>query len=330
MEVISRRNLFEIDNARNLLTSEVVRTFVPTKSFWRLLSSKNHIVLGARGSGKTELVRMLAHDHLVQFDDNRCKEVIKNKEFIGIYVPTKLEWVGSLKNKQWKTEIEAEAFFQWRLNISTCAAFLVTLRSCLDTYIQNEGDRARKERDLAKELYRTWINDNKSCETLKDLHRHLEDVEHEKQNQITQTRTTGIPIPKDQLKGIYFENELFFPLNRAITLASRALSFPFHTKWLLCLDETEFLEQNYHKILNSHLRTHSGNLVFKITTMPYYHHTLETNINVSLSVGHDFEYIYIDRDPLETSSKNNEIRSEERRVGKECTSWCRSRWSPYH
>ena len=26
----------------------------------------------------------------------------------------------------------------------------------------------------------------------------------------------------------------------------------------------------------------------------------------------------------------NPTRSEERRVGKECTSWCRSRWSPYH
>ena len=25
-----------------------------------------------------------------------------------------------------------------------------------------------------------------------------------------------------------------------------------------------------------------------------------------------------------------EARSEERRVRKECTSWCRSRWSPYH
>ena len=25
-----------------------------------------------------------------------------------------------------------------------------------------------------------------------------------------------------------------------------------------------------------------------------------------------------------------DMRSEERRVGKECTSWCRSRWSPYH
>src|SRR3546814_19076773 len=27
---------------------------------------------------------------------------------------------------------------------------------------------------------------------------------------------------------------------------------------------------------------------------------------------------------------NHEIRSEERRVGKECVSTCRSRWSPYH
>src|SRR3546814_1172736 len=27
---------------------------------------------------------------------------------------------------------------------------------------------------------------------------------------------------------------------------------------------------------------------------------------------------------------SNQIRSEERRVGKECVSTCRSRWSPYH
>ena len=28
--------------------------------------------------------------------------------------------------------------------------------------------------------------------------------------------------------------------------------------------------------------------------------------------------------------KENEYRSEERRVGKECSEPCRSRWSPYH
>ena len=30
------------------------------------------------------------------------------------------------------------------------------------------------------------------------------------------------------------------------------------------------------------------------------------------------------------SLRASKVRSEERRVGKECTSWCRSRWSPYH
>src|SRR3546814_958965 len=35
-------------------------------------------------------------------------------------------------------------------------------------------------------------------------------------------------------------------------------------------------------------------------------------------------YQYVDVPPTET------VRSEERRVGKECVSTCRSRWSPYH
>ena len=33
---------------------------------------------------------------------------------------------------------------------------------------------------------------------------------------------------------------------------------------------------------------------------------------------------------IEEDTKKWKKRSEERRVGKECTSWCRSRWSPYH
>ena len=39
---------------------------------------------------------------------------------------------------------------------------------------------------------------------------------------------------------------------------------------------------------------------------------------------HSSEICTIDRGYVRVS------RSEERRVGKECTSWCRSRWSPYH
>lgn len=297
MNESQKRNLFEVENARNLSPNEVINTFVPTKSFWRLLSPKNHIVLGARGSGKTALVKMLAHDHLSQFDNRQARQIIDKKELIGMYVPTRLEWVGGLKNKQWKTEGEAELFFQWRLNISSCAALLVALRSCFDIYIEDIGQRAKLERELSIRLSATWTFDEGSYDTFEKLQQFLEDTEHDKQAEITRARVRG----DEQLiskVGIYFECELFTPLRRAIKLAGRALELPKNSMWMLCLDEAEFLEPYHHRILNSHLRAHPENLVLKITTMPYSHYTLATNTGASLNVGHDFEYVYIDKDPV--------------------------------
>src|SRR3546814_19718911 len=37
-----------------------------------------------------------------------------------------------------------------------------------------------------------------------------------------------------------------------------------------------------------------------------------------------------DRRAIEQPDEPGRVRSEERRVGKECVSTCRSRWSPYH
>ena len=55
-------------------------------------------------------------------------------------------------------------------------------------------------------------------------------------------------------------------------------------------------------------------------------HYKEGNIPFSFSIqnGVNIQLKYDDK------FKSGIDRSEERRVGKECTSWCRSRWSPYH
>src|SRR3546814_2704013 len=41
-------------------------------------------------------------------------------------------------------------------------------------------------------------------------------------------------------------------------------------------------------------------------------------------------FIIASANPFPRSSASPDWRSEERRVGKECVSTCRSRWSPYH
>lgn len=295
-QISHKRNLFEIDNARNLNRRELVDTFVPTQSFWRLLSAKHHILLGSRGSGKTALAKMLSHDHLSLLNDPRAQSAIREQQFIGVYVPTRLEWVGGLKNKPWQTEAQKEEFFQWRLNVSACLALIDSLESCIKSYCGNKGQQAVKEIELATALAESWA-DTEGISTLDALRQHLQDIEYKKHLLIARSRAKGDRQPSGLGPGVAFETDLFVPLRRGITLASRVLEIQGECTWLVCLDEAEFLEEIHHRIINSHMRTYSDNIFFKMTTMPYCHYTLATNTGVSLDVGHDFEYVYIDSDP---------------------------------
>src|SRR3546814_3020951 len=58
---------------------------------------------------------------------------------------------------------------------------------------------------------------------------------------------------------------------------------------------------------------------------------LDPNQPVNLSIGADHRVIVDNSNPQAADiAKLFQDRSEERRVGKECVSTCRSRWSPYH
>src|ERR1035437_1750110 len=301
-----RRNLFEVDNARNLSRQELVETFIPTQSFWRLLSAKHNVVLGARGQGKTALAKMLSHDHLALLaqtrDEPRAKSAISGQEFIGVYLPTRLEWVGGLKNKSWLNERQREELFQWRLNIASCIAFTATASSCIATYIDGRAKQAQIERELTNQLSKHWIIEPKVIfDDLLQLRRHLEDTDYRKQIQLVRERAAG-GLPAGELPaGLAFGMELFNPLRHGIRQLSRLLSLNPNCTWLLCLDEAEFLEEMDHRIINSHMRAYPDNLFIKLTTMPYCHYTLDTNIGAPLVHGQDFGYVNMDSDRVLTA-----------------------------
>lgn len=306
-----RRNLFEVDNARNLSIQELVGTFIPTQSFWRLLSAKHHVVLGARGQGKTALAKMLSHDHLALMaetrDEQQARSAIRNQEFIGIYLPTRLEWVGGLNNKPWMNEREREELFQWRLNIASCIAFIPIASSCIYSYSDGKAKQAQTERELTHQLSSDWIVDQDlTFDDLLQLRRHLEDTDYRKQIQILRERTAGQLLDGEMPEGLAFSSELFAPLRQGIRRLSRILSINPNCTWLLCLDEAEFLEEMDHRIINSHMRAYPDNLFFKLTTMPYCHYTLETNIGVNLASGQDFEYVNMDSDNVMTARAKGE------------------------
>ena len=291
MDQSSLRNLFEVNNARTQSIEEVVHTFLPLDSYWRLLNGKNHILLGSRGSGKTAVLRMLAHDHLSKFSHRTATDITTRRAFIGTFVPMRADWIGTLKNKPWDSSTEES--FRWRLNLSCCVAFTDTVESCLNVYMSG-SERAFAERDLARLLGKSWFTDNRrSINTITDLRSVLEDVEWAKQ--VSCLSQLSRP-ERNSLGGSTFDLELFSPIRRGIQVLKRVIKFPQDAVWALALDELEFLEPAHHRLINTYLRAKSD-LAFKLSTMPYFHHTPQTNSDQPIVSGNDFDYVYLDNDP---------------------------------
>lgn len=284
-------NPFENDNARNSTPDDLPDQFVWTTDFARLISPKNHVLIGARGSGKTAIIKMLSHEYLSRLKHKSATKLVDDRIFIGTYVPMRLSWVGGLKNKPWLTEKGRENHFQWRLNIACCSAFISTIESCLRCYVTGKVENIIAERDVCLQLSAAWFPDMRA-ESIDALRQNLAEVEYKKLLDEEKLRVNeGIEHSKI---GLEFDVGLFEPLKRAISILRGQIKFPQSAIWAVCLDEAEYLSVEYQRILNSHLRTFADGVVFKITTMPYKHYTLETNTAVPLVRGDDFEYIYLD------------------------------------
>ena len=293
---------FEVDNAKQLSVEKTVSYFVPSQEFERLFTGKNHILLGSRGSGKTTWVRMLAHDHVVIAAKRKgtsydyARDALR-RNLIGIYVPTNIGLVGSLRNKPWQSDAEAEQFFQWRLNLHSCAALIPIIRSCIANYVIGEEKQLIAELQVCRQLSEAWSRKDRIVTTLESLRVLLSTIESDRIDAISQRRARSNST--EEIND-YFDADLFLPIRHAITVMSAFIGVPDDAVWMLCIDEAEYLTEVHHKILNTHLRTAAGNLVFKIATMPFAHHTLDTNAGDPVREGHDFEYVFVDQDAIDS------------------------------
>lgn len=290
-------NIFEHSNARYFTSDQLAEEFVWTPAFESLISNKNHIILGSRGSGKTALIKMLSHECLTKLNDEKARKIIEQRSFIATYIPLKVEWVNSIGDID-----DNNLLFKWSLNLSSCARFLDTIRSCLHSYVEDEIDRIIKEKSICNKISELWLS--KKLNTITDIYDDLEITEYKK-NIIFNKMKLGLTLNDDDLMvGLNFNTDLFKPLIMALSTVRREIGLSNSSTFCVCIDEAEFLTKEHHRILNTHMRSYNE-IVFKITTMPYRHYTLETVTGTPLNMGHDFDYLNIDKQGLHGSSNNN-------------------------
>src|SRR6266550_1371026 len=133
-------NPFRETQARAGSGAAIVSEFFPTSTFWSLFNDQHEILLGTRGSGKTFLLRMMSYSLLRRFQHDNAKKHIKNRSFIGFYIPLHLEFLASLPGKSHSDE-NRMVYYQFAFNCAAAKALLTAVAALLEDTFHDPTER---------------------------------------------------------------------------------------------------------------------------------------------------------------------------------------------
>ncbi len=276
-------NPFRDNQSRNYSDSKLLDEFCPTTSFWSLFNDQHEIIIGARGSGKTFLLKMMRFSMLRRINDPKAKDLVEKKAYFSLYIPLHLEFVASLRKKP--DEIERIQLFQFAFNCLLAESLISEIKA----FIKDTSEiieYAKKNYEITQYLHKTWFN------TTDEAIIELDDL----CGKIKQSYSEKLFSENYLDPNLYvFFQTIGSPLLNTKTMLAKILGFYEEPTWILCVDEAEFLDECFQKCINTVFRSDSDRIAYKVATLPFYHKTLETlQENTYIVPNNDFSYRVVD------------------------------------
>lgn len=277
-------NPFRDSQPRNFADKKILGEFYPVSSFWSLFNDQHEVLLGARGSGKTFLLKTMRYSMLKKVDDFRAKALIEKKEFLAVYVPMHLERVSTFSSSDISDQEQVKRF-QVFFNCALAQALIDELISIIED-IPELSKRAQCMFNLAYGLNRVWFNEeNQKMDDLKGLSSKIDQMFY---NINWENRDKIPPI---------FCGPICTSLIAVKKLISQTFVWEEEPTWIICIDEAEFLAENLQQCINTVFRSDSNRIALKVATLPFFHKTLKTlDDSVRVVDGNDFSYRVVDLD----------------------------------
>lgn len=300
MASVNNLGFFSSFNARHLGAEEVARMFVPSSKFRQLAALQNSVLVGARGSGKTHLLKMLQPKALGSWVHEAADEIRQQIGFWGVFVPADEAWRQQIDS----TVSEFRDEIQNRFRTAMFTAHIQ--RSVVDCFLQLTYDRPandigfakvdllrQDEFELSKNLAQTW-NLNARVNSLLGIRQAI--VERcADLYEATSSEASAREI-LEVYKGQAIQSAL-----RGINAFDTAVK-RFDGRWCLMFDELEIAPPEIQQVLFRSLRASDQRLVFKLALSPSTQAASVFREAVGPTAGNDFEEISLYADPKESAA----------------------------
>ena len=277
------QNPFSDSQARNFSDQKVFSEFYPISLFWTLFNDQHEVLLGARGSGKTFLLKMMRYSMLKRINNDKARTLVKEKKYIAVYVPMHLEFVLPFNNKKLCKE-NMILLFQIAFNCYLGESLLTEVKSMLED-IEDELDRLRAQIEIIRAIEGFWFGETTGITDFDSLTNRVRKVYY------------SIDWDSPNIKDVpaVFKRQICSPLVAVQKTIIKNLMLSEEPTWIVCVDEAEFLNKTLQRCINGIFRSDSNRIALKIATLPFYHSTLETlEKGIDVSDGNDFNYTIVD------------------------------------
>jgi hypothetical protein len=265
-------DIYPAYNARHLKPNEVGESFIWSANFEKLIQNSHSVILGARGCGKTTLMKMLTIPALNSWNDKRATVIKDRIPFYAVYISTDIYW--DVKNQISSIQLEKlrnfdEIISAFSVNSNVFTSLCDTFQYIID---EKEFDES-KEIELCKYLIESWQL-NQVIPKLKFVKRAV-NKRIDEVNQLVQdlifNYKEGDEIPHRSYFNLSFESsiEAIIPVFEGIYGIENKKS------WALCFDELEFAPLWLQRKLFRSLRSRKQYILYKLSASPILSRELE-------------------------------------------------------
>ncbi|WP_428662124.1 hypothetical protein [Runella sp.] len=279
-------------NARHLNPREVAETFIWSDSFGKLIQNNHSVILGARGCGKTTLMKMLTLPALHSWRGPKSENILNNIEFYSIYISTDIYW--NVKNQTYSSQLEkfgefSKVISEFSVNSNVFKALCDTFKNVINLELNDLDEE--KEFELSKILIEAWKLKSaipKLDYIIDAINLRIDNVNQIIQGLIFNFRSEG-DLPKDDYFSLTFESSIEY----IIPIFERIYGIKGKKKWALCFDELEFAPDWLQQKLFVSLRSRTQFLLYKLSASPILSNELEKLLTKDYgpTAGNDFQII---------------------------------------